>query len=159
MLSSRRRVRHSDLVTDIECVFCQFLAGDAEAMWIERGESAAALFPLPQDSLAPGHTLVISSHHVEGVHEAESAVLASVMELLQRVALGLERALAATGVNVFNASGAGSEQSVPHLHFHVVPRWPDDGWTTWPAGRSKVDLGRPSDALATAVATALTTHE
>ena len=32
-------------------------------------------------------------------------------------------ALGAEGVNILNASGPGSEQSVPHLHFHVIPRW------------------------------------
>ncbi|WP_216844115.1 HIT family protein [Phytoactinopolyspora alkaliphila] len=32
-----------------------------------------------------------------------------------------------------NASGPHSGQSVAHLHFHVVPRWPDDDADLWPS--------------------------
>lgn len=45
-------------------------------------------------------------------------------------------ALGATGVNLLNASGPASGQSVDHLHVHVVPRWPDDGAAMWPTDRS-----------------------
>ncbi|MEV6297464.1 HIT domain-containing protein [Streptomyces sp. NPDC051896] len=55
----------------------------------------------------------------------------------------------ASGVNILSASGPASEQSVPHLHFHVVPRWADDQISTWPAGRSAHQLaGDPRTRLA-----------
>jgi histidine triad (HIT) family protein len=60
--------------------------------------------------------------------------------------------LGATGVVILNASGPDSGQSVGHLHFHVVPCWPDDQATFWPTDRSKhrVD-GAPYDLLAAAL--------
>jgi histidine triad (HIT) family protein len=45
-------------------------------------------------------------------------------------------AIGATGVVVLQSSGADAGQSVPHLHFHVVPTWADDGTTHCPEGRS-----------------------
>ena len=36
----------------------------------------------------------------------------------------LVRALGATGVNVFTNSGVDAGQTVPHVHLHVVPRYP-----------------------------------
>ncbi|MGW3174688.1 HIT family protein [Streptomyces sp. NPDC001153] len=60
--------------------------------------------------------------------------------------------LNATGVNVLDASGPGAEQSVRHLHFHVVPRWPDDGIPTWPTGLSHHRFaGDPAVQLADAL--------
>ncbi|MBB5896648.1 histidine triad (HIT) family protein [Kutzneria kofuensis] len=87
--------------------------------------------------IAPGHTLVIPTAHITDIFDAEPSVLAASMVLVRRVADGMRSALGAQGVNILNASGPGSEQSVPHLHFHVIPRWGNDNFTTWPAGRSQ----------------------
>ncbi|MFF9431269.1 HIT family protein [Streptomyces sp. NPDC014746] len=65
------------------------------------------------------------------------AVPAETTALVQRLANAMRFGLNATGVNILSASGPGSEQSVPHLHFPVVPRGVDDGFSTWPAGRSQ----------------------
>ncbi len=48
----------------------------------------------------------------------------------------MTRGLHATGVVVLNASGPHSGQSVDHLHYHVVPCWPEDGAEFWPSERS-----------------------
>jgi histidine triad (HIT) family protein len=31
-------------------------------------------------------------------------------------------------MNLITSAGAAAEQTVPHLHLHVVPRWSDDGF-------------------------------
>ena len=114
-------------------MFCRLLAGDGPASWIQRGETASAL--LPRHATWPGHTLVISNEHAVGVHDASPEALQGVALLIQQLAQRLTDALGSTGVNVLNASGAGSGQSVDHLHFHVVPRWPEDGMDLWPHGQ------------------------
>ncbi|WP_366916562.1 HIT domain-containing protein [uncultured Nocardioides sp.] len=134
------------------CVFCEILEGEAPARWVARDANAVAFLPLPEGALAPGHTLVVSARHVVGVQDAEPADLADAMTLVHRLSVAMQSVLGATGVNVLNASGPGSEQSVQHLHFHVVPRRPDDGFSTWPAGRSRLstDAALP-EALAAAM--------
>ncbi|WP_285530556.1 HIT family protein, partial [Streptomyces lavendulae] len=87
------------------------------------------------------------------VFETPPEVLAVTTALVQRVAEAARTALNASGVNILSASGPGSEQSVPHLHFHVVPRWTDDGISTWPAGHSTHHVtGDPGARLADALA-------
>lgn len=119
------------------CVFCSLLRDEEPATWLYRGDHASALLPLPSGRLAPGHTLVIPAEHVVGVQDASAEALQQTILLVQRVARSLADALAAPGVNVLNASGPHTGQSVDHLHFHVVPRWEGDGLDTWLNGRSR----------------------
>ncbi|MFD3983517.1 MULTISPECIES: HIT domain-containing protein [Streptomyces] len=134
----------------MDCVFCELIREDT-ASWVARGPVACAFTPL--DPLAPGHTLVVPTCHHSDVFVTPPAVLAEVMTLVQRVAEASRAVLNASGVNVLSASGPGSEQSVPHLHFHVVPRWMNDGISTWPAGRSIHRIaGEPGALLADALA-------
>lgn len=122
------------------CVFCSIIEGRSPAQWVAREDAAVAFLPLPTSALAPGHTLVASTAHVLGVQDASPRDLAMTMALVSRISRAMQTGLGATGVNVLNASGPGSEQSVPHLHFHVVPRWENDGFTTWPTERSSMSL-------------------
>ncbi|WP_191876550.1 HIT family protein [Streptomyces filipinensis] len=125
------------------CTLCRLIREDA-ARWVAREAVACAFSPL--DPLAPGHTLVVPTQHYADVFDTPHDVLAATMALVQRVAGAMRAALDATGVNILSASGPGSEQSVPHLHFHVVPRWMGDGISTWPAGRSEHVLTEDPDA-------------
>ncbi|MFG3026185.1 HIT family protein [Streptomyces sp. NPDC048254] len=133
----------------MSCPFCRLIRDDS-AQWVTRGPSACAFTPL--GPLAPGHTLVVPTAHYADVFDTPTEVLAETVDLVQRLARAMRSGLNATGVNVLNASGPGSEQSVPHLHFHVVPRWPDDGISTWPTGQSQHRFdGDPAARLADAL--------
>jgi histidine triad (HIT) family protein len=117
------------------CVFCDLIAS-GDAAWVARGRDAVAFLPLPDSALAPGHTLVVPRTHCSSVFDASADVLLATSVMTQRVAGAMHRGLAATGVVVLNASGPHSGQSVDHLHFHVVPCWPDDEADFWPRDRS-----------------------
>ncbi|MFF8592325.1 HIT family protein [Streptomyces sp. NPDC015220] len=133
----------------MECLFCR-LVHEGTAHWVVRGSSVCAFAPL--NPLAPGHTLVAPASHHTDVFDTPAEVLVETVKLAQRLAGAMRTALNASGVNILNASGPGSEQSVPHLHFHVVPRWPADGISTWPTGRSQHRLiGDPVARLAEAL--------
>ena len=117
------------------CVFCDLIA-TGEAKWVTREPQAVAFLPLPEGSLAPGHTLVVPTTHSVGVIDATAEDLAETISLVQRVSRAMVQGLGAGGVVVLNASGPHSGQSVGHLHFHVVPCWDDDEATFWPGDRS-----------------------
>lgn len=134
----------------MDCVFCTLIRENS-ARWVLRGPVVCAFAPL--DALAPGHTLVVPTVHYADLFDTPADVLAETMAQVRRVAEAMRSVLGAGGVNILNASGPGSQQSVPHLHVHVVPRRPGDGISTWPSGRSvqRAD-GDPVSRLAEALA-------
>lgn len=118
-----------------DCVFCEILQG-APAKWVAQNKKAVAFLPLPEGSLAPGHTLVLPRKHSLGVLDTEEDDLSATMELVSNIGRAMKKSLGADGVVILNASGAATGQSVPHLHFHVVPCWEDDEVTFWPSEKS-----------------------
>ncbi|MGW7366659.1 HIT family protein [Streptomyces sp. NPDC054841] len=133
----------------MDCTFCRLIRDDT-ARWVSCGPVASAFAPL--NPLAPGHTLVIPTSHYADIFDTPAEVLADTMALVQRLAGKMRTELQAGGVNILSANGPGSEQSVPHLHFHVVPRWSDDGFSTWPTQQSQHQTaGDPFTQLADAM--------
>jgi histidine triad (HIT) family protein len=127
-------------MTSTSCVFCGLLADQGEATWVARRERASAFLPLAEGWLSPAHTVVVPNDHAVGIHDASAESLRAVVLLAQEVARAMEESIGARGVNILNASGPDSDQSVPHLHLHVIPRWKGDGLDTWPSSVSNHPL-------------------
>lgn len=87
-------------------------------------------FPLEPDVL--GHTLIASKSHFADIRDAPVSFGAHVFEASQFLASLYRSKLGATGFNLLNASGRDAEQSIPHLHFHFLPRFAGDALTAWP---------------------------
>ena len=137
--------------TAAACVFCRLIKSGAAA-WISKGVGAVAFLPRPEDALAPGHTLVVPREHCIGVLDASPRAVTATMNLVQRVSVAMTRSVGATGVVLLNASGPSSGQSVDHLHFHVVPCWPDDEAEFWPGDRSAhAPIPRVNELMAAAL--------
>lgn len=49
------------------------------------------------------------------------------MSVVQKIARAQVKGLQAAGVNVMQTNGRAAGQVVPHLHFHVIPRFEQDG--------------------------------
>ena len=70
--------------------------------------------------------------HVVNVLDCDNETLSHVLNTVKKVSNHYVNNCGYTGVNVLNANGEDSGQSVFHLHFHIIPRKKDDGLDTWP---------------------------
>ena len=114
------------------CAFCAIARGiDESAEIVCEDAGWVAFFPL--DPATPGHTLIIPRVHVEDLWKADLDLAAGLMVGVVRVGQAIERALLPEGMNLITSAGSAAEQTVFHLHLHLVPRWRKDGFgRIWP---------------------------
>ena len=72
-----------------------------------------------------GHVLLVTRAHYETLQTVPDAVMAGLGPLLKRLSTGVMQGMDAEGS--FIAENNIVSQSVPHVHFHVVPRNKGDG--------------------------------
>ena len=53
----------------------------------------------------------------------------------------MKEALGAEGITVLQLNGKASDQLVPHLHVHIMPRWENDGMSVSQWEMGKGDIG------------------
>lgn len=101
-------------------IFAKILKGDIPSHRVYEDEHTLAFMDvMPQ---APGHVLVIPKEGSRNILDADPAVLARTIPVVQKLAVAVKEAFEADGVFIaqFNEPAAG--QTVFHLHFHVIPR-------------------------------------
>ncbi len=73
-----------------------------------------------------GHTMVLPKRHIVALGEETPDEIAAREELIVLASQTLQKLYPGAGIEVFLQYGPGSESSVSHLHWHVVPSLPND---------------------------------
>ena len=113
-----------------DCIFCRIIAKTSFARVVFETDDVICFFPLEPEML--GHTLIVSKKHYHHVGDAPCEVGESVFAAAQALSRHYERALGTAEFNLMSANGKKAEQSVQHLHFHYLPRFGDEKFSTWP---------------------------
>ena len=102
-------------------IFAKILKNEIPSVRLYEDEHTLAFMDVMPQS--PGHLLVIPKEGSRNLLDADPAVLARTMPVVQKLAVAAKEALDADGILVtqFNELTAG--QTVFHLHFHVIPRY------------------------------------
>lgn len=130
-----------------DCIFCKILKGDIPSYKIYEDEKTFAFLDISCDSF--GHTLVIPKKHFTNALDCDGEYFQSVMAAVQKISRHFVEDCGFDGVNIINASGKAAQQSVFHLHIHIIPRKNGDGLNTWALnGKYELDLAAICKKLA-----------
>ena len=102
------------------CVFCAIAAGEIPCFKVYEDDLALAYLDI--NPFSEGHTLVIPKAHTTGLLDTSPEDLREMIVRVQKVAARLKEALPCDGFNILQNNGPAAGQTVPHLHFHIVPR-------------------------------------
>lgn len=114
----------------MNCVFCKILNKEIPSYKIYEDEYTYAFLDIAED--VDGHTLIIPKKHVCNVLDVDEETLTHVMNTTKKIMNHYVDDLKFDGCNILNASGEAAQQSVMHLHFHVIPRKNNDQIDGWP---------------------------
>lgn len=126
---------------DGSCIFCKIVAGELPCFKLLEDEATIAFMDI--NPVNPGHALAVAKGHWPTVDVIPPDILAAVAKTAQRVAKAAMRELKPSGVNLLQSNGEGAGQSVPHLHVHILPRYPGDkvrlNWAYAPGDKAEIE--------------------
>jgi len=109
---------------DPGCILCRLRDGDSDVIdtIVHRTENIAVCVNLYPYN--PGHLLIFPLRHVEDLRNLEDQERSSIDGTLNRALTVLDSLYNPSGYNIGYNMGLESGASIPHLHLHVIPRYP-----------------------------------
>lgn len=109
---------------NVDCVFCKIAAGTIPSVRVYEDEHVLVFMDI--SPVTKGHSLVIPIAHYDPITNVPVSLLQKVIAVVQKVAKAQLDGLGADGINVTQANGEIAGQVIPHVHFHVIPRFKND---------------------------------
>lgn len=105
---------------DSNNIFARILRGELPCISVYEDDATLAFMDImPQ---ADGHVLVIPKEGAETLLDLSPEAAAATVRTTQKVARAVRQAMKAEGIFVCQLNGAAAGQTVPHCHFHIIPR-------------------------------------
>ncbi|HFG6877876.1 TPA: HIT family protein [Acinetobacter baumannii] len=104
---------------DDQNIFAKILRGELPAIKLYEDDQVLAFMDImPQ---ADGHALVIPKTLAVTLLDLPPEAAAYTIQIVQKIAKAMETALNLDGIVLMQLSGAAAGQTVPHVHFHLIP--------------------------------------
>ena len=125
-----------------DCIFCRIGSGEQPCLKIYEDECAIAFMDIAKD--VDGHILVIPKKHCKNILDCNFETLTGIMNMVKVVSNHLVDHCGYDGVDIMSANDESAGQSLPHFHFHIIPRRYGDGlggigeWPHLPGAKQEI---------------------
>ncbi|UDG82627.1 HIT family protein [Candidatus Vallotia cooleyia] len=100
--------------------FARILRGELPCVKVSETSSVLAFMDMMPE--IDGHVLVVPKEAVSEIFDLPDEVGAACFQMVNRVATAVRDALKPGGILVAQFNGEAAGQTVPHVHFHIIPR-------------------------------------
>ncbi|MFD2760611.1 HIT family protein [Lentibacillus juripiscarius] len=112
-----------------DCIFCKIIDGEIPSAKVYEDEAVYAFLDISQ--VTKGHTLVIPKTHTKNIYETPPEVAGKLFERIPKIADAIKSTYQPIGMNLLNNNEKPADQSVFHLHIHLIPRYGEnDGFSS-----------------------------
>jgi len=116
-----------------ETIFIKIVNGKIPCNKIYEDDKTLAFLDI--NPVSEGHTLVITKKEYKDFLDVPEEELESLMSTVHKIAKAVKQAENAEGINVTTNIGKAAGQDVFHVHFHIIPRFSEDGIKLWPKNK------------------------
>lgn len=109
----------------LDCVFCKIVKGEIPSLKVFENDKVFCF--LDSNPISMGHILVIPKEHYENIFDIPGDELKEMISVVKSLSIKIKEILKADGINLINSSGKIANQEVFHFHFHIIPRYKNDG--------------------------------
>ena len=100
-------------------IFAKILRSELPCIKVYEDDNVLAFMDImPQ---ADGHTLIIPREPARNLMELSDSAAEHLIKKVKMIAKATKTAMESEGITVFQLNGAAVEQTVDHIHFHVLP--------------------------------------
>jgi histidine triad (HIT) family protein len=111
-----------------DCIFCKIIDGEIPSAKVYEDDHVYAFLDISQ--VTKGHTLVIPKVHTKNIYETPAEVASELFARVPKIANAIKAAYQPAGLNLLNNNEPAADQSVFHLHIHLIPRYGEgDGYS------------------------------
>ncbi|MFG6121225.1 HIT family protein [Thalassobacillus sp. B23F22_16] len=112
-----------------DCIFCKIVAGDIPSAKVYEDEDVYAFLDISQ--VTKGHTLIIPKKHTKNIYETDAETAGKLFTRVPEIASAIKETYQPIGMNLLNNNEKPADQSVFHLHIHLIPRYgKGDGYSS-----------------------------
>lgn len=112
-----------------DCLFCKIISGEIPSYKIYEDDDVYAFLDIADDVY--GHTVVVPKRHCDNMYECGPRTFAKFMAAVKKIADHYIDDCGFDGYNIINNTGFSAEQSVMHLHYHILPRKSGGSFKLW----------------------------
>lgn len=112
---------------DSECIFCKIVRKEEFAAVLYEDDDIMAFMDIKP--INEGHALIITKKHAVLVDELDEELYLKMFPIGRKIAMKIKEIFPEIkGIMYFIADGEHAGQEVPHVHLHIIPRKPNDGF-------------------------------
>ena len=110
----------------MNCIFCDIVNHKSSAEILYENEKIISFLDI--NPMNYGHTLIIPKQHFENFLQVPNEYIQEMINGTKIISDAITKSIKPDGFNIVANNGRAAGQSVFHFHFHIIPRFLDDGF-------------------------------
>lgn len=106
-----------------DCIFCRIIKGEIPSYTVYEDDSYKVI--LDAGPVSKGHALILPKDHYCDFYDIPEDLAVGAYKLANKMMKKITAAMGCDGFNICQNNKEAADQSVPHFHMHLIPRYKD----------------------------------